>query len=60
MPDNHQRITEGFQLLTVTLAPYVCAQIKAQYGEEWWQKGVLDILFDTQRRDLPAKAMTKR
>jgi predicted AAA+ superfamily ATPase len=55
MPDNHHRITEGFQLLTVTLAPYVCAQIKAQYGDEWWQKGVLDILFDTQRRDLPAK-----
>lgn len=55
MPDNHQRITEGFQLLTVTLAPYVCAQIKAQYGDEWWQKGVLDILFDNQRRDLPAK-----
>src|SRR5262249_5532158 len=46
---------EGFQLLTVTLAPYVCAQIKAQYGDEWWQKGVLDILFDTQRRELPAK-----
>ncbi len=55
MADNHHRITEGFQLLTVTLAPYVCAQIKAQYGNEWWQKGVLDILFDTQRRDLPAK-----
>jgi predicted AAA+ superfamily ATPase len=55
MPDNHHRITEGFQLLTVTLAPYACAQIKAQYGDEWWQKGVLDILFDTQRRDLPMK-----
>lgn len=55
MPDNHHRITEGFQLVTVTLAPYICAQIKAQYGDEWWQKGVLDILFDTQRRDLPAK-----
>ncbi|MGH9837947.1 MAG: Swt1 family HEPN domain-containing protein [Blastocatellia bacterium] len=55
MPDNHHRITEGFQLLTVTLAPYVCSQIKAQYGDEWWQKGVLDILFDNQRRDLPAK-----
>jgi len=54
MPDNYQRITEGFQLLTVALAPYACYQIKAQYGGEWWQKGVLDTLLDHQRRELPA------
>lgn len=53
MADNYQRITEGFQLVTEVLAPYVSEQLRAQYGEDWWQKGVLDILFDTQRRDLP-------
>src|SRR5947209_9595660 len=53
MADNYQRITEGFQLVTEVLAPYVSEQLRAQYGDEWWQKGILDILFDVQHRDLP-------
>jgi hypothetical protein len=53
MPTNHQRVTEAFQITTEVLAPYVAAEIRAKYGEEWWNQGVLRVLSENQRRDLP-------
>src|SRR5271163_1939751 len=53
MLSNHQRVTEGFEVLTGVLAPYVAAEIRAKYGDEWWNQGVLRILHQSQRRDLP-------
>jgi predicted AAA+ superfamily ATPase len=53
MPSNHQRVTEGFEVLTGVLAPYLAAEIRAKYGEEWWNQCVLRVLSDNQRRDLP-------
>lgn len=52
--DNYQRVTQGFQLLTEFLAPYVAQQLQQQFKENWWKFGVLDILYDDQKRDLPA------
>lgn len=51
---NHQRVTEGFQILTTVLAPYVARELRAQFGDEWWSRGVLGVLHEKQRRDLPA------
>ncbi|MTI83942.1 MAG: ATP-binding protein [Firmicutes bacterium] len=54
MIDNYQLITKGFQLLTEVLAPYVCQQFQKKFGQQrWWQRGVLDVLHDHQKRDLP-------
>ena len=53
MTSNHQRVTEGFQTLTEVLAPYVARELGAKYGEEWWNQGVLRVLYDNQKRDLP-------
>ena len=54
MAVNHQRVTEGFQILTEVLAPYVARELRAHFDDEWWDRGVLAVLFDSQKRDLPA------
>lgn len=53
MTDNYQLITRGFQIMTEILAPYVCQQLEANLGRNWWQQGVLGTLLEHQRRDLP-------
>ena len=52
--DNHTRIGEGFRELLQTLAPHVCAELWRKYGADWWQKGVLNVLRDEHKRNLPA------
>ena len=51
MTTNHQRVTEGLEILTGVLAPCVAGEVRAGYGDEWWDRGVL---YDSQKRDLPA------
>ena len=51
---NHQRVTEGLQTLTAVLAPYVARELRAEFADEWWPGGVFDVLYESQRRDLPA------
>ena len=53
MNTNHQRVTEGFDILTGVLAPYVARELRARYEDEWWDQGVLRILYEDQKRDLP-------
>ena len=54
MDDNYQRVTEGLRTLTAVLAPYVAQELRAELGGEWWSRGVLGVLHENQRRDLPA------
>ena len=53
MTTNHQRVTEGLDILTGVLAPYVAAELRARYAGEWWDQGVLRVLWDDQKRGLP-------
>ena len=53
MTSNHQRMTEGFEILTGVLAPYVAGELRAQFGDEWWGRGVLEILREHQKQGLP-------
>lgn len=55
MADNYTLVTQGFHLLTGILAPFVAQQIKARFHEDWWQRGVLEKLHESQRRDLPER-----
>ena len=51
---NYPRVTEGLRTLTAVLAPYVAQELRAALGGEWWSRGVLGVLHENQRRDLPA------
>lgn len=51
---NHELVTQGFALLLESLSPYVIRELIQAYGaDDFWQAGVLDRLYDDQRRDLP-------
>ena len=56
MMPNHQKVTEGLQILTGVLAPYVASELRSRFGDDWWTKGVLGVLFDSQKRNLPAES----
>lgn len=51
---NHDLLTKGFDRLLEALAPYVVGELIRAYGADFWQTGVMDKLYDDQKRDLPA------
>ena len=53
MTTNYLRLTQGFDVLTKALAPYVARELRVVYGERWWGRGVIGVLYDDQKRDLP-------
>lgn len=53
MSQNHELVSRGFRSLLMVFAPYVCAMLKAQYGERWWAEAVIGRLWEEQRRDMP-------
>lgn len=50
---NHDLLTKGFDRLLKTLAPFVIRELIQTYGADFWQLGVMDRLYDEQKRDLP-------
>ena len=50
---NHTRITQGFQFLLQVLSPYIARELRGVFGSVWWNTGVLDRLYDEQKRNLP-------
>ena len=48
MTTNYLRVTEGLDILTGVLAPYVAGELRARYADEWWDQGVLGILHKDQ------------
>ena len=53
MSSNHEKVRQGERILLFALSDYVCKELKQTYGAHWWEDGVLDILYDDQKRDLP-------
>lgn len=53
MGNNHAQVTQGFRILLGALAPYVAHELKNELGINWWMDGVIDVLYDDQKRDLP-------
>lgn len=53
MDSNHTQVSQGFRILLGALAPYMAREFRAEFGKEWWQSAVIDILYDEQKRDLP-------
>ena len=50
---NYNYVTQGFQFLLQAYAPYIAFNLVNEYGANWWQVGVLDLLRDDQKRNLP-------
>ena len=53
MTINHQHVTDGLGILTEVLAPFVAQLLRARLSDEWWRQGVLNVLYENQRRDFP-------
>ena len=53
MGNNHTLVSRGFRILLGTLAPYIARELGNSMGTDWWQKAVIDILYEDQKRDLP-------
>ena len=51
--ENADIIIKGMRLLREGMVRYIVREIENEYGEDWWQKGVLQILREDSRRDLP-------
>ena len=51
--DNYQMVAKGLNILLFDFSFYVCSGIQQEYGDDWWKRGVLDVLYDDQKRDLP-------
>ncbi|MCD8317268.1 MAG: DUF499 domain-containing protein [Eggerthellaceae bacterium] len=53
--DNYLKISKGFDILNRVLAKYITYELVNTYGENWWTEGVLDVLYDDQKMDLPVQ-----
>ena len=51
--DNYQMVAKGLNILLFDFSYYVCSGLQQEYGDDWWKRGVLDVLYDEQKRDLP-------
>jgi predicted AAA+ superfamily ATPase len=55
MMKNSMTITDGFAILRAALAPYIGRELEIEYGLTWWREGVIKILRDDQKRNLPTR-----
>lgn len=47
---NNEMLNRGFRYTLLTLAPFVVCELKAYYGSDWWELGVLDSFTYDQKR----------
>lgn len=53
MGNNHIKVSEGFRILLYDLAPYIAQELRQVYGNDWWQRGVMEVLNYDSRKNLP-------
>ena len=47
---NLELMTKGIEITGNTLRPYVVSELKSQYGDEWWEKGVYAVIFEDKKQ----------
>jgi predicted AAA+ superfamily ATPase len=52
---NHDYVNKGFRHTLNALAPYLMRELKAEYGDKWWEYGVLDKFSYDQMSNLPTE-----
>lgn len=50
---NHSIISQAFKEVRDVLAPYIAQTMQKVYRHDWWQNGVMSVLYEDQKRDLP-------
>ncbi|MCL1887243.1 MAG: DUF499 domain-containing protein [Betaproteobacteria bacterium] len=60
MMENHVIVSQGFRSLLGALAPYIGNELAIDFGKDWWNTAVMDILYDDQKRDLPGSGDTEK
>ena len=50
---NHDYVNIGFRHTLNALAPYLMRELKSEYGDKWWEYGVLDKFSYDQMSNLP-------
>ena len=53
MAENHVIISQEFRAMRDMLAQYIGHELSQEFGDNWWQEGVMNILYDDQKRNLP-------
>ena len=53
--ENHELVGRAMNItLCEILAPYIAIELSSRYKENWWRDGVLDFLYEDQKRNLPS------
>ena len=53
MGDNHVQISQGLRILLGAFAPYIARELVNEFDDNWWSEGVLNTLYEEQKRNLP-------
>jgi predicted AAA+ superfamily ATPase len=53
MASNHIQVSQGFRILLGGFAPYIARELGNEFGQNWWNEAIMDVLYDDQKRDLP-------
>ena len=53
MDNNHTQVSQSFRTLLGAFAPYIARELGNEFGNNWWTDGVMNVLYDEQKRDLP-------
>src|SRR5947209_19050147 len=56
---NHDRIGQGLRIVQGALGPFIHRELSAKFGGKWWTEGVLLVVSDQQRRELPQTGREK-
>jgi hypothetical protein len=51
--DNHELVSKGFRSLRDALSVFISNELSSTQGQDWWNKAVISILRDDQKRGLP-------
>lgn len=55
MANNSALITEGFRITLNVLTPYIVRELRAFFGDSWWEDGIYSRIYDDHKQDYPEK-----
>src|SRR5438105_2422556 len=56
---NYDRVTQGLKIVQGALGPFVHRELSGRFGGKWWTEGVLPVLSDVRRGELPVTGNSK-
>src|SRR5689334_4991426 len=55
---NYEAVIRGSRIVHEALAPFVYRELTSRFGAKWYTEGVLNVVSEGQRRDLPTSGET--